>query len=202
MTNPSSSRVDVAVVQGFERMHVGSAHAAYHMFNTDQGAHAYATTCTYQVKALADSVLNTSGSGLIWSSNKIRGTINLFALPRPTEVNHDSIWTRIDDFMWDSNWRDRGAARWFKRKQAQPRFLFLLLPCKEKIGHVSSRNFAWNFLSLKSIGWGPPERNMARKIKLARKSNPRCKRIGLVYFIVLIYFLFQLVCVREGLGQV
>ena len=131
MTNPSSSRVDVAVVQGFERMHVGSAHAAYHMFNTDQGAHAYATTCTYQVKALADSVLNTSGSGLIWSSNKIRGTINLFALPRPTEVNHDSIWTRIDDFMWDSNWRDRGAARWFKRKQAQPRFLFLLLPCKE-----------------------------------------------------------------------
>ncbi|XP_044414758.1 uncharacterized protein [Triticum aestivum] len=29
---------------------------------------------------------NTYSSGLIWSSNKIRGTINLFALPRPTEL--------------------------------------------------------------------------------------------------------------------
>ena len=183
-------------------MHVGSAHAAYHMFNMDQGAHAYASTCTDNAKALAGSALNTSRSDHVRSYEKIRDTIDLFELPRPPEVSPDSVWTRIDDFMWDSNWRDRGAARWFKRKQAQPRFLFLLLPCKENIGHTSSRNFAWNFLSLKSIGWGPPERNMARKIKLARKSNPRCKRIGLVYFIVLIYFLFQLVCVPEGLGQV
>ena len=65
----------------------------------------------------------------------------MFELPRPTKVNPGSVWTRIDDFMWDSNWRYRGAARYFKRKQAHPRFLFLLLPCKEKIGHASSRNF-------------------------------------------------------------
>ena len=68
-------------------MHVGSAHHAYHMFNMDQGMHAYASTCTYKVKALAGSVLNTSGSSLARSSNKIRDTIDLFELPRPLEVN-------------------------------------------------------------------------------------------------------------------
>ena len=53
------------------------------------------------------------------------------------------------------------------------------------------------FLSLKEVGWGPPERKMAYRVKLARKSNLSCKKIGLLYFI-LVYFLSKVVCVREG----
>ena len=155
--SPSSDLVDVAVARGFKGMQVGSATTTYHMLNMDQGAHAYASTCTYNAKALAGSALNTSGSDLVRSSDKIRDTIDLFELPRPPEVNPDSVWTRIDDFMCDSDWRDRGTARWFKRKEVQTRFFFIFLPCKEKYGHPLSRNrVAWSCLSLKTVGWGPP----------------------------------------------
>ncbi|XBJ16029.1 hypothetical protein VPH35_007759 [Triticum aestivum] len=123
--SPSSDLVDVAVARGFKGMQVGSATTTYHMLNMDQGAHAYASTCTDNAKALAGSALNTSRSDLVRSYDKIRDTIDLFELPRPPEVSPDSVWTSIDDFMWDSNWRDRGTTRGFKRKSADKILLYI-----------------------------------------------------------------------------
>ena len=64
---------------------------------------------------------------------------------------------RIDEYTWDSSWRDRVSVHWFERRKVQLGFLFIFLPCKEKYGHASSgSNSTWSYLSLKTIGWGPP----------------------------------------------
>jgi hypothetical protein len=64
---------------------------------------------------------------------------------------------RNEEFHWDFKWRNRVADFWFQWKVLQERFLYLFLPCKEKYGQQSRRTFsAWRYLSLKSIGWGPP----------------------------------------------
>ena len=76
--------------------------------------------------------------------------------------------------------------------------LYLFLPCKKAYKIDTGRRLnAWSCLSLQDVGWGPPERKMAYRVKLARKSNLRCKKIGLLYFI-LVYFLSKVECVREG----
>ena len=45
---------------------------------------------------------------------------------------------RIDEYTWDSSWRDRVSVHWFERKKVQLGFLFIFLPCKEKYGHAAS----------------------------------------------------------------
>ena len=101
-------------------------------------------------------------------------------------------------FSWSCKIRKRSRMFGSYKYKARRRVLYLFLPCKKACQIDTARRLnAWSFSSLQEIGWGPPERKMAYKVKLGRKSNLRCKRIGLLYFI-LVCFLSKVVCVREG----
>ena len=96
----------------------------------------------------------------------------------------------IDEYTWDSSWRDRVSVHCFERKKVHLVFLFIFLPCKEKYDHASSgSNSTWSYLSLKTIGWGPP--------------GSRPEEVVLVVFVfVFVFVSYVLVghCFPFGLG--
>ena len=101
-------------------------------------------------------------------------------------------------FSWSCKKGKRSCMFGNYKYKARRCILYLFLPCKKAYKIDTGRRLnAWSCLSLQDVGWGPPERKMAYRVKLARKSNLRCKKIGLLYFI-LVCFLPKVVCVREG----
>ena len=102
MASPSSSHINVALVQEIVTVHEEIVHASYHMFDMDQEAHAYAGstyTCKYEGKELSGTV-HTSDLGLVWNSIKIGDEMDSFELPRPPESKLDSV-RRSNDFKRD-----------------------------------------------------------------------------------------------------